>query len=323
MPRYWVVSANVNNKPGTLRKWIAAILRNKSAYMGWEEYKPTGAVFKEIARGDIVLICYGSLANHGAGRRLVACGRVVANIAARDPRVGELGGQNQFVTLTQFRPLDEDPKKYVLLFKDTFCDNNPQPPAVFEIKRRDSDHPGNAKLCEWLHRVLKAKSVTGPGTAKKPSGAVVANSVTTDGEENTEGYEVKTKKQIIQAEHRENKLVTAFRRSLEKKGRETTRLRYVAGDNVLYCDIYEPKKKHLLEAKGSCSREDVRMAIGQLLDYGHLTKAAALGDSKLAILLPERPNDDIVTLLKSIDADIALVWKQGRAFVDNRHGKFA
>jgi hypothetical protein len=110
MPRYWIVSANVNNKPGTLRRWIDAILLNKSAYMGWKPDSHTGRVFRKIASGDVALIC-GSLANHGAQRRLVACGKVLTNRATRDSRVGDLGGQNQFVTLTNFRTLDEDPKK--------------------------------------------------------------------------------------------------------------------------------------------------------------------------------------------------------------------
>jgi hypothetical protein len=170
--------------------------------------------------------------------------------------------------------------------------------------------------------MLKAKQITGSATVENPSEAVVANSVTAEGEANTEGHDVMTKKQVIQAEHRENKLVTAVRHALGKKGRETTKLRYVTGGSVFYCDIYEPKKRHLLEAKASCSREDVRMAIGQLLDYDQLTKAAKLGASKLAILLPERPDDEIVEFVKSIDIDIALVWKHGKAFTDNHRGQF-
>ena len=64
------------------------------------------------------------------------------------------------------------------------------------------------------------------------------------------------------------------------------------------------------------------MAIGQLLDYGQLTKAAKLGQSKLAILLPERPQDDIVAFLESIPVDIGLVWREGKTFKDNRGGIF-
>ena len=58
--------------------------------------------------------------------------------------------------------------------------------------------------------------------------------------------------------------------------------------DILYCDLYQPTQKHLIEAKASARREDVRMAIGELLDYENLTRAAGLGKSKLAVLLPER-----------------------------------
>ena len=213
--------------------------------------------------------------------------------------------------LRNFRPLDDDPKKYGITFEHAFRDNDPVPPAVFEIDPAESKRPGNATLCALLDKMLKGKATLKPG---KPGG-MMANIVDTEGEENTEGHEVQTKKQIIQAKHREKKLVKDFKRILQKKGREITRLRYSkAGKQPLFCDLYEEKKRHLLEAKASCSREDVRMAVGQLLDYAQLTKAAKLGQSKLAILVPERPQMRSLIFLESIPIDIGLVWRRRYGF---------
>jgi 5-methylcytosine-specific restriction protein A len=84
--------------------------------------------------------------------------------------------------------------------------------------------------------------------------------------------------------------------------------------------MYEPKRHLLIEAKGSASREDVRMAIGQLYDYDLLTHEAGKGKSDLALLLPERPSADVERLLDSLK--IGLIWRDGRKFADRPRGKF-
>lgn len=67
----------------------------------------------------------------------------------------------------------------------------------------------------------------------------------------------------------------------------------------------------IVEAKPSTSREHVRLAIGQVLDYVHL--AAYLGlKMKPAILLPGIPSSDLVDLLK--DLGIQLFHKTGVTF---------
>ena len=45
MSRFWIVSANVNREPSTLRPWISTILANKTAYMGWAKNDPKGERF--------------------------------------------------------------------------------------------------------------------------------------------------------------------------------------------------------------------------------------------------------------------------------------
>jgi 5-methylcytosine-specific restriction protein A len=58
-------------------------------------------------------------------------------------------------------------------------------------------------------------------------------------------------------------------------------------------DFYTPHDKTLYEAKASASRTDIRMPLGQLLDYAsHLETGI-----RLSVLLPARPVDDLINLL--------------------------
>jgi len=67
----------------------------------------------------------------------------------------------------------------------------------------------------------------------------------------------------------------------------------------------------IVEAKPSISREHIRMAIGQVLDYVHL--AAQLGlHMKPAVLLPSLPPIDLVGLLQELG--IQLIYKSGATF---------
>jgi hypothetical protein len=76
-------------------------------------------------------------------------------------------------------------------------------------------------------------------------------------------------------------------------------------------DFWIEDLKMIVEAKASTSREHVRLAIGQVLDYVHL--AAQLGfEMKPAILLPGLPPGDLVDLLK--DLGIELIYKTDATF---------
>ena len=48
------------------------------------------------------------------------------------------------------------------------------------------------------------------------------------------------------------------------------------------------------EAKGTVTREAIRMAVGQLLDYSRFVDQA-----KLAVLLPEVPREDLLSFLRN------------------------
>lgn len=94
--------------------------------------------------------------------------------------------------------------------------------------------------------------------------------------------------------HREARLVSRYE---EQVGRtlEVLSVR-LDGGTRLVADAFDPKTNTLIEAKASADRTDVRMAIGQLLDYQrHLAP-----DANLAVLLPVQPSADLTALLQQL-----------------------
>jgi hypothetical protein len=65
---------------------------------------------------------------------------------------------------------------------------------------------------------------------------------------------------------------------------------------TLRADLYIETTDELCEAKGVTTRETVRHAVGQVLDYRR-----HLQPKSLAILLPTRPTDDLVAFMHSLD----------------------
>jgi hypothetical protein len=69
-----------------------------------------------------------------------------------------------------------------------------------------------------------------------------------------------------EAERREQKLVKSFEAQLQRKGHEVCRLKIVQKGEAkpLFCDLRDKTADSLVEAKGSVTREAIRMAIGQI-----------------------------------------------------------
>lgn len=114
------------------------------------------------------------------------------------------------------------------------------------------------------------------------------------------------------AERREAKLSADFRAFLEDHQHQVKRFHIkVKGlTSTLLTDLYDATEHVLYEVKSNSSRDSVRMAIGQLLDYRrHVIPASPT----IAVLLPEEPKEDLRNLLKS--ANIALVYRDGDSFV--------
>jgi hypothetical protein len=72
----------------------------------------------------------------------------------------------------------------------------------------------------------------------------------------------------------------------------------------LFADLLDETDDVLYEAKGSVTRDNVRMAMGQLADYGRFRRSA-----RRVILLPERPRADLTALALTQDIDTA--WPSG------------
>jgi hypothetical protein len=118
--------------------------------------------------------------------------------------------------------------------------------------------------------------------------------------------------QLRDAEARESQLEMSFKSFLEIEGRTVVTHKYHSG---LECDIFDESSGVLYEAKAHAEREDVRMAIGQLFDYGYLEFIKTDVHPELAILLPQRPNKEMEELCGRLK--IRLVWPVGDTFVSS------
>ncbi len=84
----------------------------------------------------------------------------------------------------------------------------------------------------------------------------------------------------------------------------------------MYSDLFNDTRNQLVEAKSGISRNDVRMGIGQLVDYARFVDKRA----RRAVLLDARPDPDLLKLLDT--QGIAAVWRLGDGFADNANGAF-
>ena len=133
-------------------------------------------------------------------------------------------------------------------------------------------------------------------------------------EQYTEEFEQRFEKRAKAVQRREQKLVRAYGRFLERKGRTVRRHRIPVGEGAhpLYTDAFEEERHNLIEAKVDSTRPAIRMAIGQLADYERFIKPRP---RRRAVLLPSRPPADMEALLAS--QKIHVIWKHGSGFRDN------
>ena len=128
-------------------------------------------------------------------------------------------------------------------------------------------------------------------------------------EQFTERMVVEPQRQPYEAERREARLALAFRDFLIAQGHVVTRLQIQPEGEAkpIFSDLYVEATRLLVEVKGSVERGAIRMALGQLLDYRRFVEGA-----ECAILLPERPRQDLVALIQS--ASVRLYWQEGDRF---------
>lgn len=128
----------------------------------------------------------------------------------------------------------------------------------------------------------------------------------------TEKTFVSPSREPYEAERREQSLVLAFRDYLLKQRHDVTRLKIMPQGEAkpLFSDLIDRTTNILYEAKGTVERGAIRMAIGQLIDYGRFLDPPP----KLSVLLPSQPREDLRELLKSVG--IGVVWPHNGEFVE-------
>jgi len=128
---------------------------------------------------------------------------------------------------------------------------------------------------------------------------------------NTEKAVVEPSREQYESERVEAKLVQQFIAWSRRAGREYKRFRVVphGEGKPIFSDLYSKESNQLIEAKGSVSRDAIRMAIGQLFDYRRFAPAK----TDLTILLPECPRPDLVELIKS--AGMGMIHERNGDFV--------
>jgi hypothetical protein len=104
-------------------------------------------------------------------------------------------------------------------------------------------------------------------------------------------------------------LIEEFRAFVRGKGDEPCRFMIVPEGEAkpILCDLYLKRAKQLIEAKGTVERGAIRMALGQLLDYSRFMDVESR-----AVLLPEKPRPDLLSLLRSASTGVYYRLGKGR-----------
>jgi hypothetical protein len=115
--------------------------------------------------------------------------------------------------------------------------------------------------------------------------------------------------ETYEAERREAALVERLAGFLRANGHSVYRHKIMPDDEwrPLFTDLYVEDLNLVIEGKGSATRENVRMAIGQLADYSRF-----FDGPKRAILLPSPPRPDLSALAAS--QAIAVIWPTNDGF---------
>lgn len=158
-----------------------------------------------------------------------------------------------------------------------------------------------------------------PITAQAPTGAQLPHTPTEEldvaiidvEQQHTERTFVDPAREPYEAERTEAKLVRNYVEHLRLQGHNVMRQRIsVPGQSKpLITDACDLTTNRLYEAKGSVSREAIRMAIGQLFDYQRFLK----DEPNLSLLVPSAPEQELIDLCARLQIDV--VWPDGDSYV--------
>jgi len=291
--QYWVVSPNVKFEEKTVADWKKEILRTHAAIMGYDSRHSTGRRFADDVRpGDIILIAR----RHNWAPDVVGLGVAIGECKERRFRIAD--APVYVHELSPFMSLEEEPEGIPLIsvLQHTI--------ALRQLHPNPEKKDTAWQVCRWMERLLEEQESDADTTAERGLS-----------KSNTYGYKVRTTKQVRKARKREKELLDEYEQWLRKQERNLSLLSY----GRLECDAWEGERRNLIEAKGSTSREDIRMAVGQLLDYAFQMRRKS-EDLNKAVLLPEEPPPDRVKWLAPLG--IKVIWRRGQSFLDNANGQF-
>jgi len=317
---YWVVSPNVDNKPGTVPEWKRLSLRWHAAFMG---YPPNGKSIgrrfaRDIHEGDIILIARQKEKKPDA----VAFGLVLDDKCERRANWPRSRFPDESYGADSVRVL----KPFVEMAPGfPFPRSLPILSALrhkMALARLHPDrNPKHKQVCQWMWQQLSRKSKECSRTYSwlktqpphdVPSQAAPETALPTKKRD----YEYQTPREERHARQREQKLVVRYENWLAGQGRKlvTTRL-----PGNIQCDAIDRRRRNLIEAKSSDAREFIRMAVGELSDYAFRLEVD-YGYLNQAILVPRKPKPDIEEWLSSIK--VSLIWPRRGRFEDNAGGRF-
>lgn len=123
-----------------------------------------------------------------------------------------------------------------------------------------------------------------------------------------DGFSFATREAQKESKRREAQLVQEYAEWLVKQGHEVAggQIDRSGGRSPLHPDLYDVDADELVEAKSTASRPDVRLALGQILDYARYAP-----EKKLAVLTPVKPEEDMVELLVSHGISLISRAEQG------------
>ncbi|MGD0552188.1 MAG: hypothetical protein ABSB25_06000 [Sedimentisphaerales bacterium] len=319
---YWVVSPKVRTNSKKVDEWKKASVREHAAFMG---YKPNdrkhrmrmgpkfaGQTKKGVKPGDVILIAR----RHDDKPDIVGFGKVHGEYATKLKGFNPPEDFGSLRKLSPFIPWRQPPSGIPLIG------------ALRHIQSLVQLHPpknvAHKKVRDWMEQYLGNKNrkagekqhIFTRSKDKRKLG--LKSAVIVDLPEiHLSDYKFQTKSQLRNAKNIEKKLLIDYWKWLKKEGRKLQSLKY---DESLQCDGYEKNRQNLIEAKSSVRREHIRMAVGQLLDYAFLSKKQ-YGDLNKAILLPKKPEPNIVKWLLSLK--ISIIWCDRGKFRDNAKGQFS
>jgi hypothetical protein len=169
---------------------------------------------------------------------------------------------------------------------------------------RDAHESGNRDIIRQVVvfrlRSLGELPVALPETPVTPSRKSRIGTVPVE-EQHTERSFVTPDREPYELERAESALVQRYRRYLEGQGHRVSRLRVVPPLEAapLYSDLWDETSEELVEAKANVTRDQIRHAVGQLLDYGRFIEAKSR-----AVLVPSRPRPDLISYLETLDIKV-------------------